>query len=93
MSTISEMIDEVRREIAMREHVYPGRVAAGKMTQAQADKKTAIMVEIADVLERFRENLPMFKKLATEARILKEHPEAQAILDAFPGAELQEKLL
>lgn len=55
MSSLTEMIAEVRREVAMREHVYPPRVEAGKMTQAAADKKVAIMIEIADVLERFQE--------------------------------------
>jgi len=93
MSTISEMIAECRREVGMREHVYPGRVEAGRMTQANADKKVAIMVEIAETLERLRENLPLFRKLAAEQRILKDFPEAQAILDAFPGAEMQERLL
>jgi hypothetical protein len=93
MSTISEMIQEIQREISMREHVYPSRVEAGKMTQASADKKIAIMMEIVEVLERFQDNLPMFRKLATEARILKDYPETQTILDAFPGAEMQERLL
>jgi len=32
-------------------------------------------------------------KAATHARLLKEVPEAQNILDAFPGAEMQERLL
>jgi len=93
MSSITEMIDECRREVKMREHVYASRVEAGKMTQTNADKKIAIMLEIAETLERFRENLPMFRKLATETRILREHPEAQTILDAFPGAEMQERML
>jgi hypothetical protein len=93
MSTLTEMIDECRREVGMREHVYPARVAAGKMTQAAADKQVAIMIEIADVLERLQENLPLFKKLATEVRILKECPEAQVVLDHFPGTEMQERLL
>lgn len=93
MSSITEMIAECRREVGMREHVYPGRVAAGKMTQANADKKIAIMLEIAETLERLQENLPLFRRLAAEARILKDCPEAQVVLDAFPGTEMQERLI
>lgn len=38
-----EQIAEVRREIAMRERVYPRFVANGKLTQAKADRALATM--------------------------------------------------
>jgi len=37
-----------RRELNMREWVYPGRIARGKMTQEHADTEIAIMAEIAE---------------------------------------------
>ncbi len=40
------------REVKQREHVYPRRVADGKMTQALADRQIAMMKEIADDYER-----------------------------------------
>lgn len=41
--TIDEQIACVRREIAMRERVYPSWVARGKMKQEKADHETAAM--------------------------------------------------
>jgi hypothetical protein len=35
------------REIGMRKHVYPDLVAAGRMTQATADRQIAVMQAIA----------------------------------------------
>ena len=34
------------RELSQRRHVYPRLVAAGKMTQAEADRQIALMTEI-----------------------------------------------
>lgn len=34
--SLQQQIDEVRREIAMRERVYPGQVTRGKMRQSEA---------------------------------------------------------
>lgn len=42
-----EKMREAQREIGQRTWVYPKRVEAGKMTQAQADRLIAIMEEIA----------------------------------------------
>lgn len=42
--TLADKIRTLRREIAMRHKVYPGRVAAGRMTQAEADRE----IEIAE---------------------------------------------
>jgi hypothetical protein len=45
--TAREKMQEAQREVGQREWVYPKRVAAGKMTQAAANKQIAIMKEIA----------------------------------------------
>lgn len=44
--TLADKLRTLRREIAMRHRVYPGRVAAGKMTQAEADRE----IEIAQAI-------------------------------------------
>jgi hypothetical protein len=43
---------EVLHEIKMRKQVYPGSVAARRMTQSQAEMKIDIMEEIAADYER-----------------------------------------
>ena len=47
--TTAEYIAELHREIKMRQQVYPGRVKAGKMTQATADKKTELIRGVAAI--------------------------------------------
>lgn len=53
--TLQEQIDCVRREIGMRERVYPRWVASGKMTQTKADHEIATMREVLETLGRWRE--------------------------------------
>ena len=48
--TLADQVDCVRREIAMRERVYPRRVADRKMTQRQADLELARMRTVLDTL-------------------------------------------
>lgn len=42
-----EKLAEIEREIAMRRRVYPRDVQADRMTQAQADRRLAIMEAVA----------------------------------------------
>ena len=51
MSDNATYIDEIEREVYMREKVYPGLVKAGKMTQVDADRKTALISNIARLFE------------------------------------------
>jgi hypothetical protein len=44
-------IAEIHREVAMRAKVYPGLVKAGKMTQAAADTKIALMSQAARIFQ------------------------------------------
>lgn len=48
MATRKEKLDCVRREIAMREKVYPRWVSFGRMTKADADREIRTMMEIAE---------------------------------------------
>lgn len=47
---VEEMIAAAEREFRMRHAVYPGRVAAGKMSQAKADHEIAAMAMILATL-------------------------------------------
>lgn len=51
----AEKAKEAHREVQMRCRVYPRRVADGKMTQAEADRKIAVMVSIEADYERLAE--------------------------------------
>lgn len=45
--TAEEKAKECEREAKMRRHVYPVRVSEKKMSQADADRKIAMMDEMA----------------------------------------------
>lgn len=52
MISLRDQIACVRRELALRERVYPRQVAAGNMKQAEADTEVARMKAVLDMLER-----------------------------------------
>lgn len=91
-STLTQMINEAEREVAMRERVYAFRVQQGKMTQHEADTQLRIMADIAEALRRLQDNLPMFKALA-KAKIAEQYPLAAQVLEQFPDADVQERML
>jgi hypothetical protein len=49
--SLDQQIASVRREIGMRERVYPGFVAKGRMKQEQADHEIAAMKAVLGTLE------------------------------------------
>ena len=55
--SLDDMIDEVNREVSMRERVYMGLIARGKMTPDVANRRIAVMRAIGRQLrdERDRE--------------------------------------
>lgn len=53
--TIDEQIACVKREIRMRESVYPRWVGNGKMSQRQADRELNAMRAVLATLERVRD--------------------------------------
>ena len=60
--TLDQKIAALRREIRMRERVYPNRVAEGKMRQDQADAEVAVMKAILEDYEAHKPaELDMFK--------------------------------
>jgi hypothetical protein len=50
--TLWTLVQCARREIAMRNRVYPRRVNEGKMTQVTADRELAEMTAIYELLQR-----------------------------------------
>lgn len=52
MIPIDQQIAAVARELALRRNVYPGRVTAGKMKQAEADHQIAAMEAVLETLKR-----------------------------------------
>jgi hypothetical protein len=52
--TLDEKIVCVKREIAMRERVYPGWVAAGRMKQDRADREIEVMKSVLESLYRLK---------------------------------------
>lgn len=53
--TIERQIAAVRKEISMRNRVFPRWVQAGRMTQQQADDGIAAMQAVQATLERLRD--------------------------------------
>lgn len=58
MITLNEQIACVRREIAMRERVYPHWVAAGKMRDDKAKHEIAAMRSVLSTLEDAAKSKP-----------------------------------
>lgn len=52
--TLDDMIQCAEREIRYREHVYPRRIAAGKMAQRTADREIRVMRAILARLQAER---------------------------------------
>lgn len=52
--TLVEMIEEVRRECAMRRQVYPRLIAEKKMNRRHADRRIDVMDAVLRLLEASR---------------------------------------
>lgn len=50
--TPEEMIVEVKREVALRKHLYPRWVSEAKMTQHSADRYLGLMQAVLAELEK-----------------------------------------
>lgn len=52
--TLERQVAEIRRELGMRRRKYPEWVAAGRMTQAQADERLDAMTAALETIEGLR---------------------------------------
>ncbi|WP_426491103.1 hypothetical protein [Hymenobacter sp. 102] len=68
--TLPEQVQCLYREVRMRKGVYPGQVAAGKITQDQMDREIGLMSTAAQTIERMAKNgsFRALYKAETEAR-------------------------
>lgn len=67
--TPTDKLKAVEREIGFRRYVYKGRVANGKMTEAEAEKGIAVMEAIADDYRRQLDNPEPTTRRSGEGRI------------------------
>lgn len=49
---LADVVDELNRELGMRDRVYTGQIAAGKMTEKLATKRTEILEDVRDHFQR-----------------------------------------
>lgn len=47
---LNDLLACCRRELSLRQYVFPKRVAAGKMTQEKADKELELMHQLCEFL-------------------------------------------
>lgn len=64
--SLDDMIAAAGRELGLRRSVYPKRVRAGQMTQAQADRETAAM---AAILANLKAQQPETKQEGTQGEL------------------------
>lgn len=55
MATIDEQIECVRREIGMRQRVYPKRIEQGYMSQEQSAREINTMTEVLRTLQKAKD--------------------------------------
>lgn len=49
--TTRDMLDELRRELAMRERLYPGWIAKGTLAKPKADRQIAVLKAVIFKIE------------------------------------------
>ena len=67
--TLAMMADEMAREIAIRQSVYPGLIARGKMREADARHRIEIMQAAHKLLLRLRDEQEIRENAAISNKI------------------------
>ena len=62
--SIQEQIAEVKRELSLRERVYPRLIAGGKITAQIAERNTARLIAVLRTLELVERHEPMPRAMA-----------------------------
>ena len=68
--SIAGQIAEVHRELALRQNVYPSRVAAGKMRQSEADLCLPRMRAVLDTLMFCQQHEPAIRAYIAERKTI-----------------------
>lgn len=97
---LDEQIKEVEREIRHRARLYPKWIESGRYKQDTADTKLAAVRAAHDTLMWLEANLDWIKpeaarrqrekRLRNEADALRDHPAVDAVLGAFPDAQIDD---
>lgn len=82
--SLADEIACVRREIGMRERVYPRRVADGKMKQAAADREVEIMRAVLDRLLALNQKVNYQAYLDNQARVAERDGAGHLSVDLYP---------
>lgn len=92
---IAEAIEEVGREIRLRQRLYPEWVKRGRLKQDTADTKLARMQGAERDLKWLAKNLDWIRPIAEQRKLLEQqqrelenHPIVEAAMAAFPDAEV-----
>ena len=64
--SLNQQIDEVKRELAKRDEVYPRQVQSGKIRQSVADYQTQRMLAVLKTLEWLQAHEQQIKIMMTE---------------------------
>lgn len=93
--SLREQAECAQRELAMRHRVYPGRIKNNKMTEAEAAGEIATMRAVRDTLRLFAQHENAIRaalrreiERAKDIEDLRGHPAVEAVLGAFPDAEI-----
>lgn len=91
--SLSDQITCIEREIGMRERVYPAWIDKKKMTPDKAASEIEGMRAVLKTLkslQRFEAPIRATIRTELEREKMSKHPAVKAVLDAFPGAYVEE---
>lgn len=66
MISLSQQIEEVERELALRANVYPRQVSSGKMRQSVADYHVKRLEAVLATLKHIDRHQDEYRRLVTE---------------------------
>lgn len=66
--TLQNQIDELKRELAMRERLYPQWIDKGTLTQDKADKQVAALRASLELIEELQANSTSYPATITRMR-------------------------
>lgn len=92
---LSEQIEEVGREIRLRQRLYPEWIKIRRLKQETADTKLAAMQAAERSLQWLAQNIDWIRPIAEQRKLLEQqqrelenHPIVEAAMAAFPDAEV-----
>lgn len=91
MYTTSEIVAEIDLELKRRSHDFPKVVEAGRATQEQCDRRVALLVAARERLVKFDPDSFVVREMLDKERAeIEQDPAVLAVMEAFPGAVVDE---